>query len=83
MKEHAIKLSHVFFDDVISGVKTFELRKDDRNYQVGDMLVMSEVLDDKLTGRVIRATIIYKLDGYLGLVKDYCILGINYLGGIE
>lgn len=83
MQRHCIKLDTKFFGDAVSGVKTFELRKDDRNYQVGDMLVMSEVLDDKLTGRVIRATITYKLDGYLGLVKDYCILGINYLGGIE
>ena len=82
MQKHCIKLDTKFFDDVVLGVKTFELRYDDRGYQVGDVLVMSEVLDDKLTGRVIRATITYKLDGYPGLGDNYCILGIDYLRGI-
>ena len=42
---HEIKLSHLFFDDVQSGKKNFELRRDDRNYQVDDVIY-------KLTGYV-------------------------------
>lgn len=41
MKVHEIKLNTEFFDDVLSGVKTFEIRKNDRGYQIGDLLAMS------------------------------------------
>ena len=40
MTTHKIKLSHCFFDDVASGRKNFELRKNDRHYQVGDCLCL-------------------------------------------
>ncbi|KAF1309214.1 DUF3850 domain-containing protein [Streptococcus sanguinis] len=51
---HQIKISNQFFDDVQSGKKNFELRKDDREYQVGDTLFMSEIADGILTGRTIQ-----------------------------
>ncbi|MFM1599812.1 ASCH/PUA domain-containing protein [Streptococcus mutans] len=77
MTTHKIKLSHCFFDDVASGRKNFELRKNDRHYQVGDYLCLCEVKEAKLTGRKVLVTIMYKLQGYTGLSDDYCILGIT------
>ena len=74
---HDIKLSHLFFDDVQSGKKNFELRKDGRNYQVGDELLLNEIKDNTLTGRKIQVKVIYKLTGYVGLEPTYCILGIE------
>ncbi len=41
MKIHELKLDEEYFDDVKSGLKTFEIRKNDRNYQVGDLLALS------------------------------------------
>ncbi len=38
MKEHEIKLNHRFCDAVYNGVKTFEIRYDDRGYEVGDVV---------------------------------------------
>lgn len=38
MKTHELKLDTKFFDDVKSGKKNFEIRKNDRDYQVGDIL---------------------------------------------
>lgn len=38
MKIHELKLDTFYFDDVKSGLKTFEIRKNDRDYQVGDLL---------------------------------------------
>jgi hypothetical protein len=38
MKEHELKTDPQVFDDVVSGRKTFEIRKDDRGYEVGDSL---------------------------------------------
>ncbi|EEJ42664.1 DUF3850 domain-containing protein [Leuconostoc mesenteroides] len=41
MKIHELKLDTFYFYDVKSGLKTFEIRKNDRDYQVGDVLALS------------------------------------------
>lgn len=74
---HRIKLSYLYFNDVQNGKKNFELRKDDRNYQVGDKLLLSEVKDNVLTGREVEVAVVYKLADYTGLEVGYCILGID------
>lgn len=38
MKTHELKLDIKYFDDVKSGKKNFEIRKNDRGYEVGDIL---------------------------------------------
>lgn len=38
MKTRELKLDTKFYDDVKSGRKDFEIRKNDRDYQVGDIL---------------------------------------------
>ena len=38
MKKHELKTDPQVFDDVVSGRKTFEIRKDDRGFEVGDLL---------------------------------------------
>lgn len=35
---HELKTDPEVFDDVVKGVKTFEIRKDDRGFKVGDSL---------------------------------------------
>ena len=40
MKIHELKLDTEFFDDVKSGKKNFEIRKNDRNFEVGDTLFL-------------------------------------------
>lgn len=77
--DHDIKLASLFFDDVAQGIKTFELRKDDRHYKVGDILLMREVEGGKYTGRRLRARITWKLDEYAGLEEGYCVLSIKVL----
>lgn len=77
MKVHEVKLSSNYFDDVLSGKKPFELRKNDRDYREGDYLILNEIDNDKLTGRKVKVQIIYLLQGYDGLLDDYCILGIG------
>lgn len=74
---HEVKLSTDFWDDIRSGRKRFELRKNDREYQTGDRLVMREYANGNYTGRVIRTDIIYMLEDYPGLEEGYAILGIG------
>lgn len=74
-KEHEIRIGATFFDDSASGRKNFELRKNDRDYKVGDMLVLQEYKDGTYTGRTCRKRITYMLEDYTGLEEGYCILG--------
>ena len=76
-KIHQIRLSSKYFDDVCSGKKSFEFRKNDRNYKVGDILEMTEFKDGKNTGRMVRVIVTYFLDGFTGIEDGYCILGTS------
>lgn len=38
MKLHELKIKHEYLVDITLGKKTFELRKNDRDYQVGDLI---------------------------------------------
>lgn len=72
---HDIRLGESFFDDVLYCRKNFELRKNDRNYKVGDILNMMEFKDGRNTGRTVKRKVIYMLEGFTGLEDGYCILG--------
>lgn len=72
---HQIRVDKTFFEDIEKGIKKFTLRKNDRNYKVGDILEKMEFDDGKYTGRSIRQEVIYKLEDFTGLEDGYCILG--------
>ena len=38
MEKHELKLDTKYFEDIKSGKKNFEIRKNDRNFEVGDIL---------------------------------------------
>ena len=76
---HQLKILPQHFQDVLSGRKTFELRKDDRGYQVGDELILAEWDGEKYTGVAIpvRVTHILRNHPEYGLMDGYCILSIK------
>lgn len=39
---HELKIKPKFFQDIINVIKNFEIRKNDRKFRVGDILVLSE-----------------------------------------
>jgi len=43
MTKHTLKLNDRYFDAVANGIKTFEIRKDDRGFRVGDTLKLYRV----------------------------------------
>ena len=45
--KHYLKTWPQFYKEVEAGNKTFELRKNDRDYKVGDVLVLQEYNPDK------------------------------------
>ncbi len=76
-KVHSVKIGKEFFEDVKNNVKTFELRKNDRNYKVGEILELHEYEAGEETGRTCRKLITYMLKEFTGLQDGYCILGIK------
>lgn len=76
---HELKILPEWFNDVQSGKKNFEVRRADRNFKVGDYLLLKEWYRGKFTGRQLTRQIeyVYRGDGTYGLSEDYCILGIK------
>ncbi|CZF79487.1 DUF3850 domain-containing protein [Grimontia marina] len=42
MKNHMLKIEAQFLTAVLAGKKPFEIRKNDRGYEVGDLVMMSD-----------------------------------------
>lgn len=78
---HQIKLGSEFFDDSVSGRKDFELRRNDRDYRVGDILEMMEFKDGRNTGRICWKEVTYVLEDFTGLEDGYCIMGCRAIPG--
>lgn len=76
-RRHHLKIAKMFFDAVDTGKKSFELQKNDRNYQIGDILELHEMSDGEETGRATEKQVIYILEGFKGLEEGYCILGLE------
>ena len=89
MKLHELKILNKYFDDVLIGKKTFELRKNDRDYQVGDLIHFIPAFENDIhnldilriinNDNVYRITYVLKDVEYYGLDKEFCILGIKKL----
>lgn len=76
MRVHQLKIYTQYFDDVVEGKKTFEIRENDRKFQVGDVIVLNEIdKNRKYTGNSIVKEIIY-LTNFMQR-ENYVVLGIN------
>ena len=71
-----------YYQAVRKQTKTFEIRKDDSDYEVGDILELYEWDGEKYTGHKIAREITYILRDALeyGLAEGYCILAIQPIG---
>lgn len=65
---HELKIFPQYFKEVISGRKTFEIRKADRPFAVGDMLALNE-FDPNIPGYTDNSCVVYV--DYI-LTGDYC-----------
>lgn len=75
---HELKILPKYFQKVISKEKKFEIRKFDRDFHVGDMLILKEYDEKGYTGAQCICKITYILEGgEYGLEKGYCVLSID------
>lgn len=81
---HHLKAWPEYYCAVEDGRKPFEVRKDDRNYEVGDLLVLQEYepgfapmgMGAEYTGRECRRIVTYVLRGYEAIASGYVVLGL-------
>lgn len=75
-QHHYLKCETEYYQAVEKGEKTFELRKNDRDYKVYDMIYLKEVVNGVETGRVLPPKeIVYILHGgKWGLEEGFCII---------
>jgi hypothetical protein len=59
---HNLKILPEYFQAIAKGIKTFEIRKNDRNYQIGDQITLMEHNGRNYTGREIIGSITYITD---------------------
>jgi len=87
---HELKTDPDVFDAVFDGKKTFEIRKNDRNFKVGDTLRLRRTESDgiqmaqgvplRYTGSEVRCRISHLLKGPIyGLAEGWVILSIRDL----
>lgn len=80
MATHNLKTWPPFFEAVLEGRKTFELRRDDRGFEVGDVLQLQEWNPEAaaLTGRVVDRQVAYLVRNVpeFGLQPGFVVLGL-------
>jgi Domain of unknown function (DUF3850) len=86
MKEHELKCWPDHFRDICRSIKTFEVRRNDRGFEVGDVLILkcwdpqrSDYIRDPVIGDVlqVRRRITYILPGgQFGIEPDHVLMAI-------
>lgn len=96
MQKHELKTWPEYYQAIKRGEKTFEIRKHDRPFQVGDKLLLKEYkllglnqltqqIEGEYTGEEMELTITYVLrweqyHNNFGLEKGHCIMGFLPVG---
>lgn len=75
MKTHKLKTVQPYFERCWLNSKTFEVRKNDRDFQAGDQVILQEYDAEKDTysGREITGKITYVLPNYHAIKDDYVV----------
>lgn len=77
MKTHILKTWPLYFERVNNGQKQFEVRKNDRDFQTGDIVKLQEYdnVTEGYTGQELDFVITYILyGGNFGIQSGYCVL---------
>lgn len=82
---HELKIKPQYYEDIKIGIKPFEIRKNDRDFKLGDILILNEYsLDDSgvgtYSGRALTVRVTYLLNDPEYCKEGYVILGIIPVG---
>jgi len=76
---HFLKIAPKWLRQIVSGGKTFEIRRTDRRFMIYDRLVLMEWQDCHYTGRysIVKVMDVVTYEDFPdGLREGYCVLGI-------
>lgn len=73
---HELKTAAPYFAAVVLGMKTFDIRFNDRKFEVGDLLYLREYVDDDYTGRAAVRRVSYVMDDPQYVVPGSVVLGL-------
>ena len=75
---HQLKCKSKYFEDVVSGKKTFEVRENDRDFHLGDYLALNELAANGIeTGTSALFRVVYMLNNSMYCKEGFVILGIK------
>lgn len=78
--QHELKTWPTYFSKLLIGSKTYEIRKDDRGFKVGDTLLLKEwdPQTEKFTGRQMVVSVPYLTRGPAwGLPPDLVVMAVQ------
>ena len=79
MVTHSLKIKSEHYINIINGTKTAEIRCNDRNYQVGDILILNEIDEhSNFTGNSCQVVVTHILDDSEYFKTGYVMLSISY-----
>jgi len=87
MRKHDLKVWPAYFAALTDGSKSFEVRRNDRDFAVGDLLRLHEYdpapdingRERGATGQSISRVVTYvMLGGRFGIQSDFCVLALAH-----
>ena len=79
-KIHEIYTSSESFGAIVFGAKTFEIVKDTKAFNPGDILIIKEINDSEKGGREIKRFISFVTPGDGKIIsEEYCILSLKHM----
>lgn len=82
-RTHELKTAPQYFREIANGNKPFEVRRNDRDYHVGDILKLREYGGSDYSGQEISVEVTYILDNPEYCKDGYVIMGIKPIGGAK
>lgn len=79
MRTHCLKTWVKYYNQIIDGTKCFEIRQNDRDFKVGDRLVLQEWNNNKkcYSGRETDRVVSYIIQGEFGLPENICVMQLK------
>lgn len=77
--DHELKIAPEYFEAVSNGTKTFEIRRNDRDFKVGDIIKLKEFSDHLYTGPMVLVKVLGVFSGLsdYGVDPEYVVLSIK------
>lgn len=85
MKIHRVKCYRRFFEQITSGEKQYEIRRNDRDYKPGELLELNETVDAEYTNRAALyeiTSVMLDSDFPDGIKSGFAVLGIRPVTGV-